>query len=127
MISPGPLPLVAQRHVPFVYEIECEFDLTGATLDMHIRLLPDTPGAALVDLSPAAAGLEGLSMVHAAGYSTITIQIDEATMEDEDKIPPANEPGEDVVLYYDLHVTPSGGVKAVYFAGTFTVEPGVTF
>jgi len=124
MIQPANLPLTAQRHAPFVWSgIFSGHDLTGATLDMHVRLLPDSPGSALVDLSPATAGSQGMSMVHASGSSTVTIQIDETTIE---ALPTPPETGGDVVLHYDLQITRVGYPKAVFFRGTFTIESGVT-
>lgn len=126
MIRPATVDLTAQHHAPFVYEIWFDgIDLTGATLDMHVRLLPGTPGAALIDLSPAAAGSQGLSMVHAGGSSTITIQIDETTLEAL-MTTLALQPGEDADLAYDLAITRSGQPKAVFFRGAFTIEAGVT-
>ena len=124
MIEPGTLPLAGNRWTPFIYEIEFQDrDFTGAMLDMHVRLTFDTPGAPLIDLSPAAAGSEGLSLAVADGDTTITIQIDEATMEG---LPDATEVGDDLVLHYDLHITPSGGTKEVYLRGPFTVRAGAT-
>lgn len=126
MIRPATLNLFAQRHAPFVYAILFDgIDLTGATLDMHVRLLPDTPGAPLIDLSPASAGTQGLSMVHAGGSSTITIQIDETTIETM-MTALAPEVGVNTTLAYDLQITRSGQPKAVFFRGNFTVEAGVT-
>lgn len=124
MITPATLHLTANRHAPFVYMIEVpDYDLGAATLAMQIRLVPDAPGSPLVDLAIAAAGSQGLSVVVAAGDSTITIQIDEATLE---ALPAAGETGDDLDLWYDMAVTPSGGVKSIWFRGLFTVRAGVT-
>lgn len=128
MIKPATLPLAGGRFVPFVLTIEVQnVNLTGATLDMHIRLTPDTPGTALVDLSPAAAGSQGLSLVYNAGtgHSTITIQIDETTMETLGTTA-GREVGTDLEVAWDMHITRTGVPKAVWFRGPFTVEAGVT-
>ncbi len=51
------------------------------------------------------------------------MRINEATME---AMPDAPEIGDDIELVWDMHITPSGGVKAVYFTGKFTVRDGST-
>ena len=102
-------------------------DFTGATLLMHIRNLPGDTGAPLVSLAGATAGTQGLSIttstVSGATSTFLTIQIDEATLEALPSAAPASLP---LALYYDLHITPSGGTKQVWLAGKFTVNPGVT-
>lgn len=126
MIVPARLDLTANRHTPFVYEIIFEdVNFTGATLDMHVRLYPDAPGSALIDLSPAAAGSQGLSLSYSNPDTTVTIQIDEATIEALD-VYSSLEPEEDAELWYDLQITPSGGTKQVYLRGYFTIRAGVT-
>lgn len=55
--------------------------------------------------------------------SQVRIRIDEATME---AMPFGSEVGTDRELYWDLHVTPFGGVKDLYARGSFTVRAGVT-
>lgn len=128
MIEAGTWNIRANRWTPFVETVTCEaMDLTGATLDMQIRLLPTSSGSPLVDLSPAAPGSEGLSLaVDDSGLvttSTITIRINEATME-----PLLYDPERegDAELWYDLHVTPAGGDKYVLIRGTFTIVDGAT-
>lgn len=129
MIQAGTLDITAPRHVPLVYLIDFDSEFTetldGATLDMHVRLLKDNPGSPLINLNPAAAGSQGLSMDYDAetDTTTVVIQINQATMK---ALPPANEIGEDLELWWDLHVTPDGGTKAVYLRGKFIVQAGVT-
>lgn len=123
-ITPATLALTANRWTPFVYAIQISsIDLSAATVDMHIRSTYDASGSAIVDLSPAAAGSQGLSLAYSSGNTTLTIQIDETTME---ALPDAAVVGDDKALYYDIHITPSGGTKQVYFRGTFTVRAGAT-
>src|SRR3546814_3327444 len=38
----------------------------------------------------------------------------------------ATEAGDDAKIWWDLHITPSGGVKFVALEGPFTVKAGVT-
>lgn len=62
------------------------------------------------------------------GTDTVTltvvgIRINETTMEG---LPFPAERGDDAVLAWDLHVTPSGGTKQKFAGGTFTVRPGAT-
>lgn len=132
MITPGTRHLVAPRWVPFVHTIRYKnLNLTGATFRTHIRRNWDALGAALINLTNAAAGAQGISIVtvtDAEGtHSDVTIQIDEANLEALE--PPATSgvsPGADVPLVWDMHITPSGGTKYVSLRGTFTIQAGST-
>src|SRR3546814_9180001 len=53
--------------------------------------------------------------------STVDLEIPEATMEAMDA---ATEAGDDAKIWWDLHITPSGGVKFVALEGPFTVKAG---
>ena len=129
------LPIYAFKRVPFLDSVAILGpDYTGAAFAMHIRNNNGDTGTPLVSLAGATAGTQGISVTYDAAYiyneagntapaSLILIQIDEATLEALTLNNPANEP---MVLYYDLHVTPSGGVKRVELLGTFTIYPGVT-
>ncbi|MFS0736924.1 hypothetical protein ABC347_07730 [Sphingomonas sp. 1P06PA] len=105
------------------------FDLTGATLRAQVRLLPDIAGTPLVDLpTVTSASTEGLRLISVATTGGVTtsivgIRINETTMEG---LPLPDEIGADALLYWDMHVTPSGGLKQRWLAGTFTVRAGVT-
>lgn len=55
--------------------------------------------------------------------SYLRITINEATME---AMPFGTDIGDDKLLYWDLHITPSGGTKDLYVAGDFLVRAGVT-
>lgn len=121
------LPL-GQKHAPYVESVNFKGqDFTGATFLMHFRNLPGDTGTPIIALSNASAGTQGLSVsvatVSGVPTSTLTIQIDEATLE----ALPFGAPADDYLkLHYDLHITPSGGVKKVWLRGLFYVDPGVT-
>jgi hypothetical protein len=136
------LPLNAYKRVPFLEPDGATFvivgpDWSGAAYRMQIRQRPGDTGAALVTLTTQAAGTEGVSATYEADYpipqadgttvdgpaTKVLIQINEATIEALALGTPYDEP---LVLFYDLHITPSGGVKMNYCAGTFTIKPGVT-
>ncbi|MGZ9062966.1 MAG: hypothetical protein ACXW2K_13825, partial [Allosphingosinicella sp.] len=90
------------------YEIEIEgVDLTGAAFAMQVRQKPDTPGTPNISLVTAASPAEGISVaVDTSGalpVSTIQIRINEATME---ALPAAGQVGDDLELYWDMHITP---------------------
>lgn len=130
MIQPAWLPIVAHRWVPFKYQIAFQgIDLTGATFAMSVRSTRDATSAA-VTLANAASPSEGISVSVATALgvttSTIELRIVEASMEDPAKFPLAPAIGDDLVYFYDIHITPSGGTKAVYFEGSFTVKGGAT-
>lgn len=131
--------LVAWRRTPFGGAIgdgdfvEEGIDWSGATFRMELRDEPGNTATALVTLTNAAAGSQGISASYNAaweddagnvvGATTIRVQIDEATLE---ALALASDPAQDRVLHYDLHVTPSGQPKRVAWYGTFTLKPGVT-
>lgn len=109
-------------------------DWSAATFKLEVRTAKAAAGAALITLNNATAGSEGVSATYdpdyvdpengeVAGATIIRPQIDEATLSGLAAASPASA---DRVLYYDLHVTPSGLPKRVYCYGAFTVDPGVT-
>lgn len=128
MITAGRLDiLVETRHAPLNYTIAFNaLNLTGATLDMHVRMLPGSPGSPLINLNPAAPPAEGLSLAYdsGTGVTTVTIIVAEATLEGLPYNPEQFD--DDAEFWWDLMITPSGGTKAVYLRGTFTVKPGIT-
>jgi hypothetical protein len=151
MQIPGNLPLYGDRWTPLACTIEfLGFDFTDATFSMQVRLAGDTPGSPLISLGTVfSAGLEGIRLIYggtdtvanhiAAGrlnlvpsglteastveLSQVGILISENTME---VMPDGDEPGDDVVLAWDIHITPLGGVKERWVYGDFTVRAGVT-
>lgn len=130
MPTAGTRDLVANRWEPFVHTIDfVGFDWSAANFIAQVRMTRDATGSALVDLSTVGSvGTEGITVVEVvmtAGVPTTTVsmRINEATME---ALPAAGEVGDDIVLYWDMQVTPSGGVKARWLEGTFTVHAGVT-
>ena len=121
------LPL-ADKRTPFVEAIAFQgLDFTGAAFLMHFRNQPGDTGTPVISLANATAGTQGLSVAVATSggvpTSTLTIRIDEATME---ALPFASPTSEYLILHYDLHITPSGGTKRVWLRGLFYVDPGVT-
>jgi hypothetical protein len=126
----GILNLVANRWEPFVYTIDFEeFDYSAASFIAQVRLTRDAGGTPLVNLSTVGGvGTEGITIVgvittDGVATTSISIRIKEATIE---ALPEPIETGDDVTLYYDLQITPSGGVKYRALEGTFTVHAGVT-
>lgn len=138
MITPGSsLNLRPLRWVPFKYQIRVDaYDLTSATFVMEVRSYKGAPGDPLIALANASSPTQGISVsvVTTGGVpaSTIEIRIDETTIEgllpftvtsgSPNRVPP----GADVEIYYDILITPSGGTKARWFEGTFTIVEGVT-
>lgn len=58
-----------------------------------------------------------------APATLLAMSIDEADLE---SLPFAGDEEKALELVYDLHITPSGGVKVVALKGSFTVYPGST-
>lgn len=138
------VPLVGDRWTPFVHTLELQGDvLTGAAIEMHVRLAFDAPGSPLIDIEVGngitiayagsatvaahlAAGRisevpEGLLEADSLDLSLVDLLIPEVSME---AMPFPAERGDNAVFHYDIHVTPSGGTKQVWFRGTFTVRAG---
>jgi hypothetical protein len=128
--------VVRSKRVPWVEDLPVEGpDYSAGTFLMEIRSEPGDTGAPLVSLGNAAAGSEGISCAYDAAYpdpenagetlaaSVFLFQIDEATMAG---LSTGGRTSDPVLAYYDLHVTPSGGVKFVLCYGSFTYYPGVT-
>lgn len=120
MIEAAVIDLRANRFTPWKYVIQYEgANWSTATIEMQVRLKPDTVGTPLLDLD---SGTE-ITRVFSAGVTTITILIPEADIE---ALPAAAEVGQDLTLYYDIQITPPGGIKEVYVRGKFIVLAGVT-
>lgn len=109
-------------------------DWSGATFKMEVRAQPGDTGTALVSLTNASLGAQGMNAIYSPSYTDpdtglpvaatiIRPQINETTMEG---LPSAARPSERLTLYYDLHVTPPGENKRVVMYGKFVVDPGVT-
>lgn len=131
-MTPGTLNITAYRNVPFLDAIRfAGLDFTGGTFAMQVRCLPGTAGDPLLSLTNQTAGTEGLSVSvtdeDGVDVSTITIQIDEATI---DALLPASTNGQkagtDVSLFYDLIITGGGIGKTRWLEGSFTIAEGVT-
>lgn len=150
MQSPGRLPLAGDRWTPFTRTLQFEgVDFTAAIFAMQVRDRKDG-GALRADLATVgSASAEGVRLIYggtdtvaghiAAGriddvpegmstsdsliLSLVGIRINESTME---AMTPATEVGDDAVAYWDLHVTPSGGLKDLYLYGPFTIRAGAT-
>jgi hypothetical protein len=153
MQQPAAVDLNGDRYVPFIETIPVlEEDLTGATFKMQVRDRKDGGTLRADLLTVGSMASEGVTLVY-AGTDTVTnhitagrldqedadalglvgadnlemsvlgIRINETTME---AMPFAVEIGDDVELYYDMHITPSGGNKDLWFGGAFTVRAGVT-
>lgn len=154
MNSPGRYDIGADRWVACIRNLSfVGVDFTGATFIAQVRLTPDAPGAALVDLSTvltssaegvrlvyggtdtvanhiaaermtgAMAEAAGLEPADAVALSQVGLRINETTMEG---LPFPDERGDDLALAWDMHITPSGGVKDKWIGGTFTVRAGAT-
>lgn len=153
MDSPASVDWKADRYVPFIESIVfIDEDFTGASFAMQVRDRRDG-GARRADLSTVtSAAAEGVRLIYAGTdtlanhvtaerlsqedadslpyastdnvlLSELGLRINETTME---AMPFATEIGDDKKLFYDIQITPSGGVKEVYARGVFTVRAGVT-
>ena len=123
--------LDANRWEPFIHTIDfaAGVDWTTANYLMQVRATKDAGGSALVDLttvgsvSTQGVNVLGSSTVDGVLTTSVSIRINEATMEG---LPEPAELGDDLVLYWDMQVTPSGGNKMRILEGKFTVKAGVT-
>lgn len=151
MIQPGRYDLAADRWVACIRTFSfVGLNFTGATFLAHIRLTPDAAGSPLVALATVgSAASEGIYLSYGgtdtitnhiaagrisevpSGYtgassvplSVVGLRVNETTMEG---LPFPAERGDDAVLAWDMHITPSGGIKDKYLGGIFTVRAGAT-
>jgi hypothetical protein len=131
------LNISADKRVPFVDDVVfIGPSWVGAAFLMHVRNNPGDTGSPLIALTAATAGTQGISVTFDATYdyvldgvsfsepaSILKIQIDEGTIEALTLGTPCDK---ELTLAYDLHVTPSGGIKARELYGQFIINPGVT-
>lgn len=131
----------APRNALFVRTVRVPFfDLRGQAQLLQIRLQPDAPGDPQLSLRPAPAGTQGLSVAYEPAVtglvgsaittfqvSTITIQIDRATLQ---ALLPfdvnGTEPGQNVTLAFDHLIALPGASLLPLISGSFIIEPGVS-
>ena len=118
----------AGRYVPYTDYLEIEgYDFTGATVKAQVRDRKNG-GQVRADLAQvttaAAEGIRIDDVVVTEGVPTTRIawRVNETTME----AMPETDPGADVELWFDIHLTPIGELKFVLLGGRFLVEAGVT-
>jgi hypothetical protein len=75
--------------------------------------LPDATGAVLVALT--------ITAVVQGSDTLVTV----TSVKPDDYAPDARSTGEAAELFYDIHLTPSGGTKQVLLGGDFNVIAGV--
>jgi hypothetical protein len=134
MIKAQLVPLSIARGAPRVFTIEITgIDLTGADLHAMIRLTRDAPGAPLLDLPPTTdAGAPGVRLVGTddSGLLPVSwVRLQIPAMSDgygQNQLPPADDPGDDVALSWDLFVTPQGWTTDRWLYGPVTVEGTAT-
>lgn len=137
--STGWCDLAANRWEPFVNVFRFEGrDFTGATFAAEVRDRKDGGFARASLATVSSVGAEGIKLVSVATeaidfggetgvldvpVSTLSLRINEATME---AMAVAREAGDDGTIWWDMQVTPAGGVKYRALEGIFTVRAGVT-
>lgn len=111
MATAARLALSAWRYEACVRTIRVVgLDLTDVDFGMQVRMKPDTPGAALIDLAKVPTeGAEGLHLdsvetIDEVPTSTIALVISAETMGDKDKVPYTGELGQHSVLAYALQI-----------------------
>ncbi len=115
----GYVPRYVGRHVPvrfaFLFEGVNYSTASGAVWSGAVRLLPDAGGAIISALSITAvlSGVDTLVTVTMPTPASIS------------GIPAARSVGESAQIFYDIHLTPSGGTKQVVLGGDFNIIAGV--
>jgi hypothetical protein len=85
------------------------------------RLSPSDTDTLLATKNPATGA--NYLLTDSILLSIVAIRIDKATMS---ALPFPAERGNDIDLYWDLHITPAGSDEGDYAGGVFTVAAGVT-
>ena len=88
---------------------------SGAVWEGAVRLLPDAAGAVISALTITAVVQGDDTLVTVTMPAPATIPA----------VPQASYTGGLAVLYYDIHLTPSGGTEQVLVGGEFNVVAGV--
>lgn len=113
----GYVPQHAGRHVPvnfaFLLKDVNYSTASGATWAGAVRTLPDASGAVLVALT--------ITAVVQGDDTLVTV----TSVKPDTYAPDARSTGEAAQLFYDVHLTPSGGTKQVLLGGDFNVIAGV--
>ncbi|MBH9537536.1 hypothetical protein [Novosphingopyxis sp. YJ-S2-01] len=103
-------------------------NLTGVAMTMAVRLYPDTPGAAIVNLATvttaAAEGLKLESVTTEKGVpiSTITVRINKSTMSDPNGLGRVGEPGVALAYAYGLRLGDTTRLHGAFWALPGTVD-----
>jgi hypothetical protein len=85
-----------------------DVDFSAATFRGQVRSRPDAPGSALASFNFVDALV--------SGDTVVTATISEAAIA---ALPAPAEPGTAAQFYYDITITPAGGVEQTIFAGEF--------
>lgn len=113
----GYVPRSVGRHVPvkfaFLLKDVNYSTASGAVWDGDVRLLPDAGGSVLVALTITAVVLGDDTLVTVTAAAPVSYA------------PAARATGAAAQLFYDIHLTPSGGTKQVLLGGDFNVIAGV--
>lgn len=109
----------ADRYAPHADYVDVRgFDFTGAVATMQVR---DTRNGGTVRANPTVSVT--VTMDGSMPVSRIAWTIAEGVM-NVMPLDPINTAA-DVVLYYDIHLTPAGGTEFIPLRGKFTVVAGV--
>lgn len=120
MFPAASYPIEADRFAPYSDYIDVVgYDFTGATFAMQIR---DSRNVGTLRATPTVS--VSVATVDGVATSRVLWSIPQATMEAMPTDP--SDESADVVLYYDMHITPSGEDEFVAWRGKFTVVAGVT-
>lgn len=113
----GYMPQYVGRHVPVNFAFllkDVDYSTAGgATWAGAVRTLPDASGAVLVALT--------ITAVVQGDDTLVTV----TSVKPDSYAPDARSTGEAARLFYDIHLTPSGGTKQVLLGGDFNIVAGV--
>jgi hypothetical protein len=118
MDIPQKVTLIAFRTEPYHLRMRIEgYDLSGADFKFSVRLLPDTPGSAIVEVTNTVTiGTEGVRVVDtgtdddSVPWTDVEILILAGAWDDA----PAPEVGEDTELHHDFGWTPDPVTTGFY-------------
>lgn len=128
MLTPGFLPLAGNRNTPFVATLPFPIDLTDAVMKAQVRDRKDGGTLRAELLTVETVNTEGFRLISVTTVGSVTtslvaMRINKATMQ---AMPKSSPVGDDMQLYWDMAITPDGGVQQIYVRGPFTVWAGVT-
>lgn len=129
---PATVPISARHNVyygeefNFTEEDDAPLDMTGYAARAQVRLYGAQPGSPKIDIPSVTGDVEGVWVITPAS-GAVQLKIGKSTLLNAyEALSGSIEPGADILLSWDLLVTPLGLEEEIWAEGIFTLKAGVT-